>query len=145
MSQPTDTQVASVPIFSRIAPDDLALVAAVAQLRAYAPGERVFEEGEPANVLLTILSGAVRVTASAGQVTDLPDVLHPGDPLGDVGAFEGGPYPATGTATEPTECLIIPRADFFRLLEQNPTLVRGFVHGLTFRLVQLTRELRRRS
>jgi len=145
MSTPTDTQVASVPIFSRLAPDDLALVASVATVTAYASGERVFAEGEPASVILAILSGSVRVTSASGPVVDLPEVLHAGDPLGDVGAFEGGPYPATGTATEPTECLVIPRSDFFRLLERNPTLVRGFVHGLTLRIVQLTRELRQRS
>jgi CRP/FNR family transcriptional regulator len=146
MPQPTDTEVASVPIFSRISPDDLALVAAIAQVRAYAPGEQVFAEGEPAQVLLAVLSGSIRVrSASGGPVLDLPEVLHPGDPLGDVGAFEGGPYPASGIAAEPTSCLVIPRSDFFRLLEQSPTLVRGFVHGLTHRIVELTRELRLRS
>ena len=145
MSTPTDTQVASVPIFSRLAPDDLAQLAAIGTIRTYAAGERVFVEGEPANTILALLSGSVSVTSASGHIVDLPERLHPGDPLGDAGAFEGGPYPATGTASEPTECLIIPRADFFRLLERNPTLVRGFVHGLTHRIVQLTRELRQKS
>jgi CRP-like cAMP-binding protein len=145
MPNPTPDQVASVPIFSRLSPDDRSLVAAAAEVKTFGAGERVFTEGEPANVIMAILSGTVRVTASAGPVLDLPEALHPGDPLGDVGAFEGGPFPASGTATEPTECLIIPRAEFFRLLEQNPTLVRGFVHGLTHRIVQLTRELRQKS
>jgi CRP-like cAMP-binding protein len=45
---------------------------------------------------------------------------------------------------ERTECLVIPRAELFRLLEQHPTLARGFVHGLTHRIVQLTKELRNR-
>jgi hypothetical protein len=44
---------------------------------------------------------------------------------------------------ERTECLVIPRAELFRLLE-HPTLARGFVHGLTQRIVQLTKELRKR-
>jgi CRP-like cAMP-binding protein len=60
-----------------------------------------------------------------------------------VAAFEGGPYPASGTAIDPTECLVIPRSELFRLLEQHPSLARGFVHGLTRRIVQLTRDLRR--
>ena len=106
---------------------------------------QTFVEGEPANVILALLSGSVRVAAAGGEVHDLPEVLHPGDPLGDVGAFEGGPYPASGTALETTECLIIPRADFFGLLAHSPTLVRGLVHGLTQRIVSLTRELRRKA
>jgi CRP-like cAMP-binding protein len=83
------------------------------------------------------------VESNAGA-SDLPEVLEAGDPLGDVAAFEGGPYPASGTALERTECLVIPRAELFRLLEQNPTLARAFVHGLTQRIVQLTKELRRK-
>ena len=102
----------------------------------------MFNEGDPAAVILTILSGRVRVSSSAGGTPELPQFLHAGDPLGDVGAFEGGPYPASGVAVEPTECLLIPRSELFRLLEQHPTMVRGFVHGLTQRIVQLTRELR---
>ena len=144
MPTPTPEQVASIPIFSRLSPEDLELVAAAAELKSFRPGDPVFAEGEPANVILAILSGSVRVTSTSGTVRDLPEVLHPGDPLGDVGAFEGGPYPASGAALETTACVVIPRASFFLLLEQSPTLVRGLVHGLTQRIVQLTRELRQR-
>jgi CRP-like cAMP-binding protein len=144
MPKPTESQVASVPIFARLADPDRALIAEVSEVRSYAAGATIFAEGEPASVLFAILSGRVRVTASGG-VTDSPDQLEAGDPLGDVAAFEGGPYPATGTAIEPTECLVIPRVELFRLLEQHPTFVRGFVHGLTRRIVQLTRELRHKA
>ena len=144
MVNPTTEQVASVPIFNRLSPDDQALLASAAELMSFEAGDKVFVEGEPANVILALLSGSVAVTASTGR-HDLPEVLHPGDPLGDVGAFEGGPYPATGTAMEPTACLVIPRGTFFTLLTQSPTLVRGLVHGLTQRIVQLTRELRKQA
>lgn len=142
MSRPTDSQIASVPIFERLTPADRTLVADISEVRSYAPGSTVFVEGEPADVILTILAGRVDVTASAAA-SALPDVLEAGDPLGDVAAFEGGPYPATGTAVESTECLVIPRAELFALIDRHPALVRGLIHGLTRRIVQLTRELRR--
>ena len=94
-------------------------------------------------MLLSLLSGRVRIFRAHDQLSDLPEVFDPGDPLGDIAAFEGGPFPASGMAVEPTECLVIARSEFFRLLEENPTLVRGLVHGLTDRLVELTRELRK--
>ena len=143
MPRPTDSQLAHAPIFGRVSPADRTLIAGVSEVRSYPAGATVFAEGEPASVLLTILSGRVGVTSAAGA-SALPDVLEAGDPLGDVAAFEGGPYPASGTALEPTECLVIPRAELFGLLEQHPTLVRGLVHGLTHRIVQLTKELRKR-
>jgi CRP/FNR family transcriptional regulator len=145
MQRPTDEQVASVPLFSLMSPEDRELVAAVAEVRTYRPGDLVFTQGDPANVILTILSGRVRVFTSEDLSSDFPEVLDAGDPLGDVGALEGGPYPASGMAVEPTECLVIPRVEFFQLLEQSPTFVRSLVHGFTHRIVELTRELRRRS
>lgn len=144
MPRPTELQIASIPIFDRLSPADRALIANISEVRSFAPGATVFAEGEPAAVMLTILSGRVRVTASDASAA-LPDLLEAGDPLGDVAAFEGGPYPATGTAVDPTECLVIRRADLFGLFEQQPTLVRGLIHGLTRRIVQLTRELRRQG
>ena len=143
MTRPTDSQVAAAPIFGRLSPADRALVSGVSEVRSYDAGAAVFTEGEPASVVFTILSGRVGVQSTAGA-SDLPEVLEAGDPLGDVAAFEGGPYPASGTALERTECLVIPRVELFRLLEQHPTLARGFVHGLTQRIVQLTKELRRK-
>jgi CRP/FNR family transcriptional regulator len=44
-------------------------------------------------------------------------------------------------ALEDTVCIVIPRAAFFRLLEQHPSLVRGLMLGLTVRLVELTNRL----
>jgi CRP/FNR family transcriptional regulator len=37
--------------------------------------------------------------------------------------------------------VVIPRAVFFTLLEQHPSLVRGLMQGLTHRLVELTNRL----
>ena len=100
MTRPTDSQLAAAPIFGRMSPTDRALIAGVSDVRSYAPGEVVFNEGDPAALILTILSGRVRVSSSAGATPELPEFLHAGDPLGDVGAFEGGPYPASAVAVE---------------------------------------------
>jgi CRP-like cAMP-binding protein len=51
------------------------------------------------------------------------------------------PFPASAMALEATTCVIIPRPAFFRLLESNPSLVRGLLLGLTTRLVELTNRL----
>ena len=79
MPNPTDDQIASVAIFSRLAPEDRALIAAVADLRTFSKGDVVFTEGEPANVILTILSGRIHVSSAAGRALDLPEVLDAGE------------------------------------------------------------------
>ncbi len=69
------------------------------------------------------------------------EVFGTGDPLGAVAAYDGRPFPASAVALEDTTCLVIPRGEFFKLLEQHPTLVRGLLLGLTHRLVELTNRL----
>ena len=69
------------------------------------------------------------------------EIFGTGDPLGAVAAYDGRPFPASAVALEDTVCVVIPRATFFRLLEEHPSLVRGLMLGLTIRLVELTNRL----
>jgi CRP-like cAMP-binding protein len=58
-----------------------------------------------------------------------------------VAAYESRPYPASAEAMEASSCLLFPRAAFFALLEQHPSLVRGLLGSLSLRLVELTNRL----
>lgn len=46
------------------------------------------------------------------------------DPLGAIADHEGRPFAASAAALEDTRCLLLPRADFFAVLEHHPSLVR---------------------
>src|SRR5690606_8933936 len=69
------------------------------------------------------------------------EIFGSGDPLGGVAVYEGWPFPASAVALEDTVCVSIARRDFFELLEQHPSLVRGLLAGLTMRLVELTNRI----
>jgi CRP/FNR family transcriptional regulator len=69
------------------------------------------------------------------------EIFGAGDPVGAVVAYEARPYPATAIAIERTSCLLVRRGPFFGLLERHPTLVRGFLLGMTQRIVELTRRI----
>jgi CRP/FNR family transcriptional regulator len=111
-------------------------------VREYRKGQTIFEEGEPSDAFYTIASGRVKIFKMLPSGKDLIlEVFGTGDPLGAVAAYDGRPFPASAVALEDTTCLVIPRAEFFKLLEQHPTLVRGLLLGLTHRLVELTNRL----
>jgi CRP-like cAMP-binding protein len=125
--------------FRRLQPADRQRLAEVARTHSYAKGSAIFSEGEPSDFFITIVTGRVKVykATPAGKEVIL-EIFGPGDPLGATAAYEGRPFPATAVALEDTECVLIPRASFFALLEQHPSLVRGLLTGLTHRLVELT-------
>jgi CRP-like cAMP-binding protein len=128
--------------FRRLSLEDRARIAAVSHLREYARGDRIFAEGDPSDFFVSVVTGRVKVfkATPAGKEIIL-EIFGSGDPLGAVAAYEGGPFPASAMALEPTTCLIVPRRDFFQLLEQSPSMVRGVLSGLTTRLVELTRRI----
>jgi CRP-like cAMP-binding protein len=130
------------PVFRALSPSDRETVARAISVRAYEKGQTIFEEGEPSDAFFTIASGRVKIFKMLPSGKDLIlEVFGTGDPLGAVAAYDGRPFPASAVALEGTTCLVIPRPEFFKLLEQHPTLVRGLLLGLTHRLVELTNRL----
>ena len=126
-------------IFRRLTPDDRARLAAVAATRDYDKGALLFSEGDPSDMLFTVVSGRVKVFKTTPRGSDvILELFGPGDPVGAVAVYEARPYPASAVALEPTTCLLLPRQAFFTLLETRPTLVRGLLVGLTHRLVELS-------
>jgi CRP-like cAMP-binding protein len=130
------------PVFRKLAESDLKTIALAATVRRYEKGQIIFEQETPSDAFYTIASGRVKIFKMLPTGKDLIlEIFGPGDPLGAVAAYDGRPFPASAVALEDTVCVAIPRATFFRLLEEHPSLVRGLMLGMTIRLVELTNRL----
>ena len=143
MSGPvSDDTLRKIPLFRRLTPPDRARIIECARLCEFARGETIFREGDEADAFMAIADGRVKVFKStpAGKQIIL-EIFGAGDPLGAVAVYEALPYPASALALEPTTCVRIDSKAFYRLLEQEPALVRGLLSGLTLRLAELTRRL----
>jgi CRP-like cAMP-binding protein len=142
VSVPDDELLRRIPLFRRLSAGLRARVAEVARLKSCDRGEVIFSEGDPADAFMVIVAGRVKVFKStpAGKEVIL-EIFGAGDPLGAVAVYEGAPFFASAAAIEPAQVLRIEQGAFFRLLEQDPALVRGLLSGLTIRLAELTRRL----
>ena len=130
------------PVFQQLAPDDRKHVAQASTVRKYGKGDVIFEQESKADAFFTIATGRVKIykMLASGKEMIL-EVFGRGDPLGALATYTGRPFPASAVALEDTTCVLIPRATFFKLLEEHPSLVRGLLIGMTVRLVELTNRL----
>jgi CRP/FNR family transcriptional regulator len=129
-------------MFRTLSPEDRKRLADVSLVKSYEKGDIVFSEGDPSDFLYTLVAGRVKVVklVPSGKEVIL-EILGPGDPLGAVVAYEGRPYPAAAVAIERSMCVLVRRRAFFDLLERHPSLVRGYLTGLTQRIMELARRI----
>lgn len=139
MSPVPEDLLQQLPLYRGLSPEDRARLATASTLLRYEKGDLLFSEGDPADALVTIVEGRVKVfrMTPAGKDVILA-IFGPGDPVGAVAVYEGRPYPASAMALEDTTCLSIRRETFFRMLEEHPAFVRGLLLTLTRRLAALT-------
>jgi CRP-like cAMP-binding protein len=139
---PVASVLGSNPLYRRLSPDDRQRLAEVSLVRAYEKGATIFSEGDPSEFLYTIDSGRVKVTKLLADGKEvILEILGAGDPLGAVAVYETRPYPASAVALEDCSLILVRRGAFFALLESSPSLVRGLLNGLSFRLIELTRRI----
>jgi CRP/FNR family transcriptional regulator len=142
MAETLEDLMAASPLFNRLAVEDRRRLGAVAEVRRYGRGDTIFDEGAPSRWVVAIAAGRVKVSkATPGGKDVILELLGAGDPLGAVAAYEGRPFPATAVAIEDTTCILLPRREFFALMEQFPTLSRGLLLSLTHRLMEMTRRI----
>ena len=142
MASHIEEALEKTPLFRTLSPEDRGRLAAVAAVKSFEKGDRVFSEGDPSDFLFTIVSGRVKVVKLIpGGREVILGIFGVGDPLGAVVAYEGRPYPATAIATERALCLLVGRVAFFQLMAQHPSFARGYLVGLAQRIMELTRRI----
>ena len=106
--------------------DELAQAATSFSRREYQAGEEVYHAGEPLKGLYLIKRGTVEVTEPAGQVISL---LGPRNSFGERGLAREGLAVTTARATEAAVLLLLPVAEYRRLISRFPAFERFFSRG----------------
>lgn len=137
--------LAACPLFDSLGASERQALAAIAGLRSYEDGECLFAQGERAEAFHVVVAGQVKVSRTGRDGRE--QVLHlfgPGEPVGEVPAFEGGQYPAQARCLGPVRALHIPLAAFLELAAARPELLLDMLACLSRRLrhfVQLIDDL----
>lgn len=120
-----------IPLFAKLAPEDLALVAKVTVARRYQRGDLIILAGQPGGALYFVRSGLVKVfkTSEDGKEQVLR-LIGAGHTFNDVPAFDGGPNPASASALEPTVVYVTGGVQLRRLIGERPGVAEAVVHTL---------------
>ena len=94
---------------------------AIASLRSCRSGAVLFQQGQPAEGVLVVRRGAVRLSASShGDDTKLPyRIVGPGYVLGLPALFSGQPYSLTAEALEECVCGFVDRERALELVRDR--------------------------
>jgi CRP-like cAMP-binding protein len=108
----------------------------------YANDEAVFLQGGPADAVYYILKGWVKLSAASPRGKDaVCAVLGPGEFFGE-GCLLGPPQrPATARAMADSQVTRIPRADFRRVLAEQPAFNEFFMQHLLTRNRRIEEDL----
>ncbi len=131
-------RLAAIPFFARLAPAELASLAAEASWQEYAPGEVIFLEGEPAPGLFILDSGYVKVLKASAQGREQSlEFIAPGQPFNTIAVFTPHTSPATAVALEVSAAWMLPRVPIRRLLRESPDFAEQVIESMADRMVFL--------
>lgn len=123
------------PLFAPLPEGERVRVAKRLARRRYEKDDYLFFEGDPAERLVLIAKGRVKVIkhSEGGRETILA-TFGPGEVVGEVGVLVGETYPATAQALEPVVTLDLPRREYARLVQAHPALAWAIIEELGRRL-----------
>lgn len=119
--------------------EDLRRLATRAVTRRYRRGQVVFTEGEPADTLLVVAQGRLKVLTKADDGRDhVLNIAGPRETLGELNIVEPGTRSASVEALEPTTCLVLDRNSVWELVRERPAVAEQLIRALVAHVRRLT-------
>jgi len=133
----------NVPLFAELNDEELGFLTASGSRRKLPAKNVVFQEGEPGDVLLIILSGKVKVLLSGSEGQEfILTMLGPGNFFGEMAILESTTRSASVMTVEPCEFFLLSQKDFSALLKKHPAIALKILKNLSQRLRKTNEQIR---
>ncbi|WP_437489378.1 HEAT repeat domain-containing protein [Sorangium sp. So ce1014] len=126
-----------VPLFSRVAGDDLVALARGSLVVSLVRGDVIFRQGEPGGALYSIISGEVSLTLDSREIAR----LGANDVFGEMSLFDSEPRGSTAVVTEDAELLRVSAEDFHEAVRETAEIADAVIRVLNRRLREADRKL----
>jgi voltage-gated potassium channel len=122
--------LAGIPLFDDLEPEDLAEIAPWFEVQETSPGVNLTGEGAAGYSFFVLSDGTASVTIDGAEV----NALGPGDFFGELALLGDGRRTATVTTTSPARLLVLFGTEFRRLQQEQPELASQIEAGVRARL-----------
>ena len=134
--------MARSPLFQGIDPLELTRIAQTMSRRRYRRLEVIFHEGDPGDSLHVVVDGRVKITRQSLEGEEaIIATLGVGETFGELVLLDGAARSATATAMEPTETVVLTRANFERLVDGGSPFRWSLLGGVAHRIRRITDQL----
>ena len=131
----------SIPLFAKIEPSKLKLLAFTAQRVTFNSGENLFRQGDVGDAAYIITSGTADVVVATPNGPLTVAKVGTNDFVGEIAILCDVPRTATVTATSTLMTMRISKELFFELVSQFPEISVEIMRVLAHRLDVTTRQL----
>jgi CRP/FNR family transcriptional regulator len=119
-------------LFSGLPTEDLESIASFVVQRRLEKGEYLFHEGDRSEGFYVVQTGAINVhRVSALGKEQVIHVFRAGQSFAEAAVATEKGYPADARAIEPSQVLLVPKADFVDLLRRRPDLALGMLGSMS--------------
>ncbi len=132
-----------IPLFSKIEPAKLKLLAFTSERLAYQDDQILFSQGDNGDAAYIIIGGAAAILIETEQGPVEVARLGKGDVVGEIAILCDVPRTATVQAKESLTTLKISKDHFFRLVTDFPQIAVEIMRELAARLERTNAQLRR--
>jgi len=122
--------LAGIPLFDELEPDELSAIAPWFESQETSPGVNLTGEGCAGYSFYILCDGTASVTVDGTEV----NALGPGDFFGELAILGDGRRTATVTTTSPARLLVLFGTEFRRLQQVHPELAEQIEAGVRARL-----------
>lgn len=132
----------ALPLFAPLSLAERERLARACRFRAFAKGETLFREGDPAKGLFIVLRGVAKVVRFG--VDGRESVLHlvrRGNTIGEAAMFQRGTFPSSAVAVDDVETLFLEAEGLFAMVGENPELALKMLAALSLRLRMFAHKL----
>ena len=131
----TQNTLADVPLFKNAPPRALEVAASVVQLRQFAPGTILFQEGDTGEALYILTKGLVKLSkVDLGGYEKTLAILQPPEFFGEMALLGDQTRSATALTLGNTEAYLLFEDDFNKLIQAYPTISINLTTTLAQRL-----------